>query len=150
MNDDDGFSLLRNALIWELEYEADHQDEFFALRAARDGNATHLANLLREKGLATSEARAFAASMLRGEKKRGRPATSTQWEKEVQAFSKVFAIMFKEGVGLEKAVDLCVEADPDLVDRESTFRTHARRGQKKFAGLLNAYMQRHLQRTQKK
>jgi hypothetical protein len=148
MKNEEGIALLLDAMIWELEYEARHSLEFSALKAAKDGNTESLADLLSENGLATSEARAFAASVVQGKKKKGRPATSAQWEKELRAFGKIYEKMLTEGVGLEKGVDLCVEADPDLLEKEGTFRTHARRGEKKFTGLLNAYFQRQLHRTQ--
>ncbi|NRP29373.1 MULTISPECIES: hypothetical protein [unclassified Aliiroseovarius] len=149
MNDHKGVALLRDALIWELEHEARHSDEFAAIRAAQDGKTEPLADLLETNGLETPEARDIAARIVRGEKKKGRPASTAQFEKELRAFGTVYAMMCAKGVGLEKAVDLCVEADPDLSENESTFRTHARRGQKKFKSLLNGYVQRHLQRTQK-
>lgn len=148
MTDDKGVALLRDALIWEVQHEESHSDEFAAIWAAQDGNTEPLAGLLEKNGLETQEARTIAARIVRGEKKRGRPASPAQFEKELRVFGKVYAMMRSKGVGLEKAVDLCVEADPDLLENEATFRTQARRGQKKFKSLLNGYLNRHRQRTQ--
>jgi hypothetical protein len=141
--------LVSEAIRWEAKYERMHSEEFAALVDAKEGRPERLAQLAETKGLATPEAKAYSASLIRGDrKKRGKKRTNAQVAKEMLTFCNVMVIQAREGLSREKAIlTYCAQHESEDVPEE-TIRTLVRRGEKEFYNLVRAYFARHMQRVQ--